>query len=99
MASGRQNGLLGPISHHYNLVETNGHSMLYLHYILYLNGNLGLADLKTRLLEDENYATQIITYLNTIISYCINEAILQMPTLLSNQYISPTVHGCESDFD
>lgn len=44
MASGRQNGLLEPISHHYNLVETNGRGILYLHYILCLSENLGLAD-------------------------------------------------------
>ncbi len=31
IASGRQNSLLGLISHHYGVVETNGHDMLHLH--------------------------------------------------------------------
>ena len=76
IASGRQNSLLGPISHHNSILETNGHSMLYLHCILWLSRNLDLADLKTRVLKDENYATRMITYLDTIISYYIDEAIL-----------------------
>ena len=99
MASGRQDGLLGPISHHYGVVETNGRGMLHLHCMLWLSGNLGLADLRTRLLEDENYATRMITYLDTIISCCVDEAILQTPTSSSDQCISPTARGCESDSD
>ena len=47
MASERQNSLLGPISHYYGVVETNDRGMLYLYYMLWLSGNLGLADLKT----------------------------------------------------
>ena len=99
MASGRQNGLLGPISHHHGILKTNGRGILHLHYMLWLSENLGLADLRTRLFEDENYATRMITYLNTIISCCVDEAILQTPTLLSDQCISPIVNGCESDSD
>lgn len=34
LAFERQNCLLGPIFHHYGVVEFNGRSMLYLHYIV-----------------------------------------------------------------
>lgn len=47
LVSRRQDGLLGPISHYYGVVETNSRGMLHLHYMLWLNGNLGLADLRT----------------------------------------------------
>lgn len=76
LAFERQNSFLGPIFYYYNIMKTNSYNMLYLHCILWLNRNLDLADLKTQLLKDENYATWIITYFNTIIWYCINKAIL-----------------------
>ena len=46
IASGRQNGLLGPISHHYGIIKINGHGVFHLHYILWLSENLGLADIR-----------------------------------------------------
>ena len=99
MASERQDGLLGPISHHYSIVETNGRSILHLYCMLWLSGNLGLADLRTRLLEDENYTTWMITDLDTIISCCVDEAIQQTLILLSDQYLSPIACRCKSDFN
>lgn len=41
----------------------------------------------------------MIIYLNTIISCYVDETILQMSTLLSNQYIRPFVCRCKSDSD
>ena len=73
--------------------------MLHLHYILWLNGNLGLADLKIGLLKNEVYASQMIIYLDIIILCCVNEAILQTSILLSNQYISLSARGCQSNSD
>lgn len=34
MVFGKQDDLLGPIFHHYGIIETNGRSMLYLHCML-----------------------------------------------------------------
>ena len=76
IVSGRQDGFLGPISHHYGIVEINGRNMLHLHCMLWLSGNLSLVDIKTQLLEDEVYAFQMIIYFDTIISYYVDEAIL-----------------------
>lgn len=47
IAFGKQDGVLGPICHHYDVVETNGRSTLHLHYIPWLSGNLNLADIWT----------------------------------------------------
>ena len=88
VASNRQNGLLEPISHHYGIVKINGRSMLHLHCMLWLSGKLDLADIRSRLLEDKVYASQIIIYLDTIISCCVDDAILQTSILSSNQCIS-----------
>lgn len=49
--------------------------------------------------EDENYAIQMITYLDTIILCYINGTILQTPILLSNQYINLVAYKYEFDFD
>ena len=47
IVSDRQDGLLGSISHYYGVVEINGRGMLHLQFILWLSGNLGLADIRT----------------------------------------------------
>lgn len=47
LASGRQDGLLRLISHHYDVVKTNGRSILHLHCMLWLSRNLDLVDLRT----------------------------------------------------
>ena len=99
LASGRQNGVLGPIFHHYDVVETNSRNMLHLHYMLWLNKNLGLADWKTQLLGYENYATRMITCLDTIILYYVDKTILQTPVLSIDQCINLFAYGCESDLD
>ncbi len=39
----------------------------------------------------------MIIYLNTIISCCVDEAILQTSTLSSNQCVSPSVRRCKSN--
>ena len=41
----------------------------------------------------------MITYLDTMISCCIDEVILQTPALSIDQYISLSTRGCESDSD
>lgn len=76
ITSNRQNSLPKPITHHYDDVEINGQDMLYLYYILLLPRKFGLVDIKTQLLKDKVYASQIIIYLNITILYCIYEAIL-----------------------
>lgn len=84
LTSEKQNGLLGQIFHHYSIVKTNSRNIPHLHCMLWLSGNQGPADLKTQLLEKRNHATQMITYLDRMISCCVDEAILQISTLSIN---------------
>lgn len=93
----KQDSFLGPISHYYYVVETNGRGILYLHYILWLSGNFDWMDIRTQLLEVEAYTYRIIIYLNTIILYYIDETILQTSTFLSNKCISPFTRECKSN--
>ncbi len=78
IVSGRQDSLLGLIFYHYGIVETNSHGMLHLYCMLWLSGNLDLMDIRTQLHGNEVYASQIIIYLDRIISCYIDETILQM---------------------
>lgn len=76
IASDRYDGHLRSIYHHYSIVKINNCNILYLHYILWINRNFDLADIRTWLYEDEFYAFWMITYLDIIISYYIVNAIL-----------------------
>lgn len=74
-------------------MKINGKDKFFcLYCILWLNKNPGL-DLKNLLLEDNNYITQIITYLDIIILYYINKAILQLSILSSNKFIDLLIYG------
>lgn len=99
IACGRQDCLLGPISHCYGVMEINCYGILHLYYMLWLSENLDLVDIRIWLLEDKVYISRIIINLDTIISCWVDEVILLISILSKNQYINSSVHGCESDFD
>src|SRR5436190_5461708 len=62
-----QMGILGQVSNHYGVVETNGRGMLHLHALVWLTGNIAFNDLRDRILHDNHFATRMIRYLETII--------------------------------
>ena len=47
-------GILGQVSNHFGVVETNGRGMLHLHALIWLTGNLAFSTLRERLLEDRD---------------------------------------------
>lgn len=99
LAFKRENNFLRLFSYYYNIMAINDYNILHLHYILQLNKNLNLIDLKNQLFENKYYTTQIITYLNIIIFYYIDKNILQTLILLSNQCINLSLYKCKSDFN
>ncbi len=64
-------GLRGPVSTYYGTVETNGRGMLHLHCLVGLHGAFHLADLGSHLQSDPQYATDILQFIDTIISYSL----------------------------
>src|SRR4051794_39877499 len=60
-------GILGQVSNHFGVVETNGRGMLHLHALVWLAGNLSFDTLRHRLLEDDEFAARMVRYLETII--------------------------------
>jgi hypothetical protein len=76
-----QAGILGDLSNHYGVVETNGRGMLHMHALLWLRGNLAFDTLRDRLLNDSDFATHMIRYLEATITQSINDAIPHDPEI------------------
>ena len=62
-----QIGILGEVSNHFGVVETNGRGMLHLHALIWLTGNVAFESLRHRLLQDSTFANRMIRYLEAII--------------------------------
>ena len=61
-------GIFGEVSSYFGVVETNGRGMLHLHCLVWLAGNLDFFDLRGKILNDPEFAHQMIHYLESIIS-------------------------------
>ena len=60
-------GVLGQISNHYGVVESNGRGMLHLHALLWAEGNLGFTKIRDRVLNDNDFAKRMINFLESVI--------------------------------
>ncbi|KAJ5654961.1 hypothetical protein N7490_001964 [Penicillium lividum] len=98
-ASGRdRTGILGDVSNHYGVVETNGRGMLHLHAMVWLKGNLSFANLRSRVLADAGFATRVLHYLESVIIQSVDESTLVDPEV-NLAPISPSASDPESDHD
>jgi len=61
-------GIFGEVSTYFGAVETNGRGMLHLHCLVWLTGNLDFFNLRTKMLEDPEFARRMISYLDSVIS-------------------------------
>jgi Helitron helicase-like domain at N-terminus len=61
-------GIFGEVSTYFGAVETNGRGMLHLHCLVWLTGNLDFFNLRTKMLEDPEFASRMISYLDSVIS-------------------------------
>lgn len=68
-------GVLGDLSNHYGVVETNGRGMLHMHTLLWVRGNLAFTNLRNRLLQDSAFAARMIRYLEATIVQGIDESV------------------------
>ncbi|KAJ5111789.1 hypothetical protein NUU61_001419 [Penicillium alfredii] len=74
-----QLGILGDLSNHYGVVETNGRGMLHMHALLWLRGNLAFTTLRNRVLNDSEFAARMIRYLEATIIQSIDDTIPHDP--------------------
>lgn len=93
-----QIGILGELSSHFAVVETNGRGMLHVHGLAWARGNLAFATLRDRLLYDPNFATRMVRYLESIIMQGIDETILHDPEV-NVPSTPPSARDFESDDD
>ncbi|KAJ5664585.1 hypothetical protein N7507_005316 [Penicillium longicatenatum] len=98
-ASGRdRTGILGDVSNHYGVIETNGRGMLHLHAMVWLKGNLSFANLRSRVLADAGFATRMLHYLESAIIQSVDESTLD-DSEVNLAPISPSASDPESDHD
>ena len=68
-------GILGKVSGHYGVVETNGRGMFHIHTLVWLSGNFTFEDLRTRVLNEPVFADRIISFLESVIVNAVEKAI------------------------
>lgn len=93
-----QIGILGDLSNHFAVVETNGRGMLHLHGLAWARGNLTFTTLRDRLLQDTNFAARMLHYLESIIMQGIDESIPHDPEV-NIPCTQPSAKDFESDED
>lgn len=99
LASGSNHaGILGDVSNHYGVVESNGRGMLHFHAMVWLRGNLSFSTLRSRVLSDPGFADRMIHYLEKVIIQGVDETILTDPDAnLSGT--GPSASDPESDYE
>jgi len=65
-------GILGDVSTYFGVVESNGRGMLHLHGFVWLTGNADFLNLREKILDDPAFSREMIEYLDSIISECID---------------------------
>ena len=68
-------GILGDVSGHYGVVETNGRGMFHLHSLIWLRGNGTFEELRSRVLNDREFTQRLISFLESIITNTVNAAL------------------------
>jgi hypothetical protein len=91
-------GVLGDLSNHYGVVETNSRGMLHMHTLLWVRGNLAFTNLRNRLLQDSEFATRMIRYLEATIVQGIDDSIPYDPDV-SLPATPPSAKEQETDPD
>lgn len=93
-----QIGIVGDVSNHYGVVETNGRGMLHLHALVWVRGNLAFNTLRNRVLEDAAFGASMVSYLEKIIIQSIDENIPLDPEV-NLPLMPPSARDVESDHD
>ena len=91
-------GILGDLSNHFGVVETNGRGMFHLHSLVWVRGNTAFSTLHDRLREDSHFAARMIHYLETTIKHGVDETFARTSDVRVSEYPPPS-KGQESDDD
>jgi hypothetical protein len=93
-----QMGILGQVSNHFAVVETNGRGMLHFHGLIWVTGNIAFSALRQRVQQDQAFANRMIRYLESIIVESIDLGSDDTEKIgLDN--ITPSAKGEESDHE
>ena len=84
-------GILGKVSGHYGVVESNGRGMFHVHSLVWLYGNFLFEELRNRVLNEPGFADRLISFLESVLTNAIDNAIVDNESSLfqSAPHFSP----------
>ena len=88
-------GILGKVSGHYGVVETNGRGMLHLHSLVWLSGNFTFENLRAQVLNDADFKQRVIVFLESIIVNTVDQALID--TNILSQHDIPSYPSDQTD--
>jgi len=92
-------GILGKVAAHYGVVETNGRGMFHIHSLIWLSGNFTLDELRRRVLEDNEFATRLTGFLESVITNAIDRALSEDTESQLSEHIPQFPDDiCDDDF-
>ena len=94
-----QIGILGQVSNHFGVVETNGRGMLHVHALVWLDGNLEFNNLRHRVQYDSDFASRMMQYLDSIIVESISTNNDETEAALANVPPSSRREEPDQEFD
>ncbi|THU92913.1 hypothetical protein K435DRAFT_588583, partial [Dendrothele bispora CBS 962.96] len=84
-----EGGVLGVVRAYYGCVEAQGRGSLHCHLLVWVEGSLNPNELRDRVLEDEEFKSRLIAFLEDTISTCVPEDVPDAPVVQSS-----TFHPC-----
>ena len=91
-------GILGKVSGHYGVVETNGRGMFHIHSLVWLAGNFMFEELRSRVLNDTGFADRLISFLESVLTTAIDSALSDAKFLLFQDASHLSTDRCDDDF-
>ncbi|KAJ5195493.1 uncharacterized protein N7498_008931 [Penicillium cinerascens] len=67
-------GILGEVSNYFSVVESNGRGILYLHTLVWVRGNLDFIRLRDLILADDDFASRMIGFLESIVKHSLHNS-------------------------
>jgi hypothetical protein len=89
-------GILGDVSNHFGVVESNGRGMLHLHALVWVRGNLAFMQLRDRILTDGHFSNRMIRFLETVIMHKLHDADVADPDTAASS-IPPSANSPDTD--
>src|SRR5437762_2553250 len=70
--SGEEGGIFGPCDSYFATTEASGRGALHFHCLVWITGNVGIHNLRSRIVSDLQFAALVIEYMEDMIQQSLN---------------------------